>query len=76
VLALSERQSSRDALLPECDQAGADSALDDLKESRSVNQEVRQRNLDFLKTAAKPAAVLLLMVAPPVEALVEATKTK
>jgi hexosaminidase len=51
-------------------------ALDDLKESRLVNPEVRQRNIDFLKAAAKPEAVLLLMVAPPVEALVQATKAK
>lgn len=50
-------------------------ALEDLKENRIVNPEVRQRNIDFLKEAAKPHAVLLLMTAPSVEILVEATKT-
>lgn len=51
-------------------------ALDDLKENRVVNPEVRQQNIDFLKDAAKPHAVLLLMVAAPVETLVEATRTQ
>ena len=49
-------------------------ALDDLKESRRVNAAERQQNIDFLKAAAKPQAVLLLMVAPSVETLVETTR--
>ena len=50
-------------------------ALDDLKHNRIVNADVRNRNIDFLETAAKPQAVLLLMVAPSVESLVKATRT-
>jgi hexosaminidase len=50
-------------------------ALDDLKHDRLVNADVRNRNIDFLRTAAKPQAVLLLMVAPSVETLVKATRT-
>ena len=49
-------------------------ALDDLRNNRPVSAEVRQRNIEFLKASAKPQAVLLLMVASPVECLVEATK--
>ncbi|WP_263368738.1 beta-N-acetylhexosaminidase [Edaphobacter bradus] len=49
-------------------------ALDDLKEKRLVSSDVRQRNIEFLKSSAKPQAVLLLMVAPSVELLVEATR--
>lgn len=49
-------------------------ALDDLKEGRIVNGDIRQQNIDFLKEAAKPHAVLLLMVAPAVDRLVEATR--
>lgn len=37
---------------------------------------VRQRNIEFLQLAAKPQAVLLLMVAPSVELLVQATRTQ
>ena len=51
-------------------------ALDDLQQNRHVSGDVRQQNIDFLKTSAKPQSVLLLMVAPPVETLVEATKTR
>jgi hexosaminidase len=51
-------------------------ALDDLHENRLVNAEGRQRNIEFLKSSAKPQAVLLLMVAPSVELLVQATKTQ
>jgi hexosaminidase len=51
-------------------------ALDDLRENRVVNAEERQRNIEFLKSSAKPQAVLLLMVAPSVELLVEATRTQ
>jgi hexosaminidase len=50
-------------------------ALDDLKQNRVVNADVRNRNIDFLNDAAKPHAVLLLMVAPSVETLVKATRT-
>jgi hexosaminidase len=50
-------------------------ALDDLHENRTVNREERQRMIEFLKLSAKPQAVLLLMVAPSVELLVEATRT-
>jgi hexosaminidase len=51
-------------------------ALDDLKHNRVVTGDVRTRNLHFLEDAAKPHAVLLLMVAPSVETLVKATRTK
>jgi len=51
-------------------------ALDSLKENRPVRAEIRQQNIDLLKTAAKPNMVLLLMVATPVETLVEATRTE
>jgi hexosaminidase len=51
-------------------------ALDDLHEHHSVNADLRQRNIEFLKTAAKPQAVLLLMPASSVERLVQASKTQ
>jgi hexosaminidase len=51
-------------------------ALDNLKENRRVSAEARQRSIDFLKAAAKPQAVLLLMMAPSVERLVEATRVQ
>jgi hexosaminidase len=51
-------------------------ALDDLEQNRSVSREARQRNLEFLEAAAKPQAVLLLMVAPSVELLVQATRAQ
>lgn len=51
-------------------------ALDDLKESRLVSADVRQRNIEFVKSSEKPQAVLLLMVAPSVEKLVQATRTQ
>jgi hexosaminidase len=50
-------------------------ALDDLKHNRLVNADVRNRNIDFLNMAAKPQAVLVLMVAPSVATLVKATHT-
>ena len=50
--------------------------LDDLQDNRLVNAGVRQRNIDFLKAAAKPQAVLVLMIAPSVELLVEATQIR
>jgi hexosaminidase len=51
-------------------------ALDDLRGDRLVSTDVRRRNIDFLKSSAKPQAVLLLMVAPSVERLVQATRTQ
>jgi hexosaminidase len=51
-------------------------ALDDLQQHRDVSREVRERNIEFLKSAGKPQAVLLLMVAPSVELLVEATNAR
>ncbi|MGA9670354.1 MAG: family 20 glycosylhydrolase [Terracidiphilus sp.] len=48
-------------------------ALDDLKDHRAPARDVVQKNLDFLQTAAKPQAVLLDMVAPSVELLVQAS---
>jgi hexosaminidase len=51
-------------------------ALDDLHENRSVDAEKRQRNIEFLKSSEKPQAVLLLMVVPSVELLVQATRTQ
>jgi len=50
--------------------------LDDLHNKRAVSADVRQRNIGFLKASSKPQAVLLLMVAPSVELLVEATRTE
>ena len=51
-------------------------AMDDLKENRAIRAEVRQRNIDFLTAAGKPQAVLLLMVAPAVKRMVEATRVE
>ena len=51
-------------------------ALDDLQENRPVSADARQQSIEFLKFSAKPQAVLLLMVAPSVELLVQATRTK
>jgi hexosaminidase len=51
-------------------------ALDDLHENRLVSADLRQRNIEFLKSSGKPQAVLVLMVAPSVELLVQATRTQ
>lgn len=51
-------------------------ALDDLQQNRPVNADTRQRNIEFLQLAAKPQVVLLLMAAPSVELLVQATRTQ
>jgi len=51
-------------------------ALDDLQESRLISAEVREQNIELLQLSAKPQAVLLLMVAPSVELLVQATRTQ
>jgi hexosaminidase len=50
-------------------------ALDDLQKKRTVKGEDRLSTIEFLKRSAKPQAVLLLMVVPSVELLVEATRT-
>ena len=50
--------------------------LDDLHENRLLKAELRQQNIEFLKSSAKPQAVLLLMVPHSVELLVEATRTQ
>jgi hexosaminidase len=47
-------------------------ALDDLKEHRAVSADARDKDLQLLKAAEKPQAVLLDMVAPSVELLVDA----
>ena len=51
-------------------------ALDDLENNRAVDANTRSQNLSVLKTAAQPQAVLVDMVVPSVELLVEATKTQ
>ena len=51
-------------------------ALDDLENNRAIDANTRSRNLAVLKTAAQPQAVLVDMVAPSVELLVQATKTQ
>lgn len=47
-------------------------ALDDLENHRVVNADALQKNLDFLKSAAKPQAVLIDMVVPSMQLLVQA----
>lgn len=51
-------------------------ALDDLQNNHTVSADARQRNIELLQLSAKPQAVLLLMVAPSVELLVQATRTE
>jgi hexosaminidase len=51
-------------------------ALNDLQENRLVSTDIRQQDIDFLKASEKPQAVLLLMVAPSVELLVQAKRTQ
>ena len=51
-------------------------ALDDLENNRAMDANTRQQNLASLKIAEKPQAVLVDMVVPSVELLVEATKTQ
>jgi len=48
-------------------------ALDDLKNHRAVSAEAREKNLELLKAAAKPQAVLVDKVVPSVELLVKAS---
>jgi hypothetical protein len=47
-------------------------ALDDLKNHRVMSAEVREKNLEVLKAAVKPRAVLVDKVAPAVALLVKA----
>jgi hexosaminidase len=51
-------------------------ALDDLENNRTVSADTRQQNLSLLKTAKKPQAVVVDMVVPSVELLVQATKSQ
>jgi hexosaminidase len=51
-------------------------ALDNLQKKRPMSADVRQRNIEFLQASSKPQAVLLLMVPPSVQLLVEAIKTQ
>src|SRR6185437_5962584 len=51
-------------------------ALDNLENSRAMDANTRSQNLSALKSAAKPQAVLIDMVASCVQLLVEATKTQ
>jgi hexosaminidase len=48
-------------------------ALDDLENHRAANADLAQSNLQLLKAAEKPEAVLRNMVVPPVEMLVQAS---
>ena len=48
-------------------------ALDDLQNHRPVSADLAASNMQLLKTAEKPEAVLRNMIVPPVEALVQAT---
>src|SRR5208283_972160 len=47
-------------------------ALDDLKNHRAASEEQTEKNLQMLKEAKKPQAVLVDMVAPSVQLLIEA----
>ncbi|HTU49104.1 MAG TPA: family 20 glycosylhydrolase [Acidobacteriaceae bacterium] len=51
-------------------------ALDDLENNRAMDAATRSQNLSALQTDAKPQAVLVDMVVPSVQLLVEATKTQ
>src|SRR6185369_2796364 len=51
-------------------------ALDNLQQNRTMPAEAKQKDIEFLKSAAKPEAVLLLMVAPSVELLLQTVKTQ
>ncbi|WP_158941594.1 beta-N-acetylhexosaminidase [Granulicella sp. S190] len=52
------------------------SSLDSLQTHKPVSASVRQEQLTFLKSAEAPQAVLLDMVVPSVELLLQATKTE
>ena len=49
--------------------------LDDLQNNRLVDAAARQQDIALLKSAEKPQAVLLLVVAPSVERLTQATNS-
>jgi hexosaminidase len=51
-------------------------ALDSLREGKPISADTQRANLEQLAIAEKPQAVLLLMVAQPVELLVRATKAQ
>jgi len=51
-------------------------ALDNLENNSPMDANTRSQNLDELKTAAQPQAVLVDMIAPSVQLLVQATKTQ
>lgn len=51
-------------------------ALDNLQNNRAVSASVRQQDLQLLQSAEKPQAVLLDMIAPSVQILVQATKVE
>jgi hexosaminidase len=51
-------------------------ALDDLENHRTSSPELTQSNMQLLKAAEKPQAVLRDMIVPPVEALVQAAGSR
>lgn len=51
-------------------------ALDNLQSGNTVGADARQNDTEFLKSAAKPQATGVDMVAPSVELLVQAVKTQ
>lgn len=51
-------------------------ALDDLENSRTVAENHCQHSIELLKSVEQPQAVLLDMIAPSVELLVQATRTE
>jgi hypothetical protein len=48
-------------------------ALDDLQNHHVASADALQKNLDYLNVAARPEAVLVDMMVPPVQLLVQAT---
>jgi hexosaminidase len=51
-------------------------ALDALRNNAALPAQTHQQDLDTLKAAEKPQAVLLLMVVPAIESLVQASKVQ
>jgi hexosaminidase len=51
-------------------------ALDNLENNRAISADTQQQDLALLKTAGKPQAVVIDMVVPSIELLVQATKTQ
>lgn len=60
-------------ILSQCAEIGLQ-ALDTLQAHRARNADEWKKDMEFLKEAEKPHAVLLLMVAAPVETLVQAAE--